>query len=409
MKIAHVTDFYLPRLGGIEMQVAELTGRERAAGHEVHVITSSPAAKDGPGDGSSGGAGQYLAGVPYGPDQVIRVTEDLRVQDAIHPAAWVRGCREVREGGYDLVHAHLGVGTPLGFFVALDAAKHGIPTVVTVHSLWAWIIPLFRLFDAVIGWSRQPIVWTAVSDAAARHVRRVLPDGAVVHVIPNGIDPERWRRTRPHTEIDGEITVAAVMRLSARKRPLPLLRMVRDAQHQLAEDGIRLRLRIAGNGPRLKAMQRFLERNDMTDSVTLHGRLTSAQVRDLHQRSDAFIAPADLESFGLAALEARCAGLPIIAKAAGGLPEFIRHEREGLICETDGDMTAALVRLGRDRGLLRSIQDYNAHQYCAVIWPYTLTLLGHVYEEACGSDVTLLPPVDLSPLLQDAVASHERA
>ena len=60
VKIAHVTDFYLPRLGGIEMQVAELTGRERAAGHEVHVITSSPAAKDGPGDGSSGGAGQYL-------------------------------------------------------------------------------------------------------------------------------------------------------------------------------------------------------------------------------------------------------------------------------------------------------------------------------------------------------------
>ena len=40
MRIAHVTDFYLPRLGGIELHVSDLSDRQRAAGHEVEVLTS---------------------------------------------------------------------------------------------------------------------------------------------------------------------------------------------------------------------------------------------------------------------------------------------------------------------------------------------------------------------------------
>ena len=43
MRIAHVSDFYLPRLGGIEIQVSDLAARQRLAGHTVDIITSSPA------------------------------------------------------------------------------------------------------------------------------------------------------------------------------------------------------------------------------------------------------------------------------------------------------------------------------------------------------------------------------
>ncbi|WP_050348874.1 glycosyltransferase family 4 protein [Arsenicicoccus sp. oral taxon 190] len=401
MRIAHVTDFYLPRLGGIEMQVAELTGRQRAAGHEVVVITSSPSDKDGPASGDPYAATHTSAGVPFGPDRVARLTDDLRWSNAIHPAAWRRGSRAVRTGGFDLVHCHVGVGSPLGFFAARAAARAGIPTVVTVHSLWAWAIDLFRVCNLVWGWTRLPITWTAVSDTAARHVRRVLPDGAVVHVVPNGVDPARWARRAGYPDRDGEITVAAVMRLSARKRPLPLLRMLREAQDRLG-DAATIRLQVAGCGPRQSAMERYLRRHDLADQVTLHGRLDRDHVRLMLESSDAFVAPANLESFGLAALEARCAGLPIVAKASGGLPEFIKHGREGLICETDGDMTVALERLARDRDLLQTLQQHNRTEDCAVIWPHTLSLLAAVYEEAGVPDVSLLPDVDLSTLAPGA-------
>ncbi|WP_409485355.1 glycosyltransferase family 4 protein [Arsenicicoccus dermatophilus] len=404
MKIAHVTDFYLPRLGGIEMQVAELTGRQRAAGHEVVVITSSPSDKDGPDSGDPYSAAHTAPGIPFGPDRVVRLTDDLRIHDASHPAAWSRGRREVLEGGFDLVHCHVGVGSPLGFFVARAAARAGIPTVVTVHSLWAWAIGLFRLCDLIWRWTELPIVWTAVSDTAARHVRRVLPDGATVHVVPNGVDPGRWTRRTGYPDRDGEITVAAVMRLSTRKRPLPLLRMLREAQDRVGSRAL-IRLQVAGCGPRQHAMERYLRRHGLADQVTLHGRLDRDGVRAMLEASDAFVAPANLESFGLAALEARCAGLPIVAKASGGLPEFIAHGREGLICETDGDMTVALERLARDRDLLHDLQDYNRNHEARVVWPHTLTLMAAVYEDAGIPEVSLLPDVDLSEL---ADVRHEQ-
>ncbi|HEY3605375.1 MAG TPA: hypothetical protein VGL04_11950, partial [Sporichthyaceae bacterium] len=42
LRIAHVTDFYLPRCGGIELQVRDLATRQVAAGHRVTVLTSTP-------------------------------------------------------------------------------------------------------------------------------------------------------------------------------------------------------------------------------------------------------------------------------------------------------------------------------------------------------------------------------
>ena len=211
MRIAHVTDFYLPRLGGIELHVSDLSDRQRAAGHDVEVLTSSP----GPADRS-----------------VHRLTDGFRRPHVLHPGGVRAGIRAVREGDYDVVHAHVGVGSPLGFFVARAAARAGIPCVLTVHSLWVGVRPLMTVLDLFGRWGRLPIVWTAVSEAAARPVRAILPRDREVHVIPNGIDQRRWHGPAAPAA-HGQLVVAAVMRLSLRKRPFALLRMVRQAQERL--------------------------------------------------------------------------------------------------------------------------------------------------------------------------------
>lgn len=46
MRVAHVSDFYLVGLGGIEMHISDLARRQRQAGHEVRVLTSSPGPAD---------------------------------------------------------------------------------------------------------------------------------------------------------------------------------------------------------------------------------------------------------------------------------------------------------------------------------------------------------------------------
>ena len=75
--------------------------------------------------------------------------------------------------------------------------------------------------------------------------------------------------------------------------------------------------------------------------------------------SDVFVAPANLESFGIAALEARCAGLPVVAKAHTGISEFVNHDKEGLLATSDADMVHQLNRIVRDAELRRIIAAHN--------------------------------------------------
>lgn len=357
MRIAHVTDFYLPRLGGIEMHVSDLAERQRLRGHDVHVVTSSPAGAVPPD--------------PTGAVRVHRVTDGFRRPHALHPFAVRDGITDLLALRPDVVHAHLGVASPLAFFLARAAARHGIPTVVTVHSMWAGVRPIMKTMDALGGWSDLPITWTAVSRAAAAPVAAILPATTTIHVLANGIDQDEWRLpAAPPPGPGGEVVLAAVMRLARRKRPLALLRLVRDAQLELDRlgDPTRLRLVVAGDGPRRAAMQSWVHRHGMADAVELLGRVDRATVHDVLGRSHAFLAPADLESFGIAALEARCAGLPVVAKSHGGVREFVHDGREGLLCDSDADMAAAIVRLVREPGLRARLAEHNRVETCAVAW-----------------------------------------
>lgn len=362
MKIAHVSDFYLPRLGGIETHVHDLAGLQRDLGHEIHVVTSTT--------GPAAEGVHRVAGVDGGSHQV-------------HPFAFATGVKVLRALDVDVVHAHLGVASPLAFFGARSAARAGIPTVVTVHSMWAGVGPIMATMDAVGGWSGLPIAWTAVSEAATVPVRRHLRPGTPITVLSNGIHQDGWRMPAA-TERPGELRLVAVMRLARRKRPLALLRIFRDAQATLARlgDPTRLHLVVAGEGPALASMERYLRRHGLSDQVTLIGRLPRHEIRPLLGASHGFLAPADLESFGIAALEARCAGLPVVAKSQGGVREFVRHEHEGLLCASDDEMVDAVVRLARDPALRQRIADHNRTSQSPAAWGPLLNAISEVYDRA---------------------------
>jgi glycosyltransferase involved in cell wall biosynthesis len=363
MKIAHVTDFYLPRLGGIEMHVHDLARRQQAAGHEVEIITTSPVGAD---EAEADGAltVHRLAGRGWLPPEV-------------RPGPLRAGRALIRAGGYDVAHVHMSSASPLAFAAAGLADR--VPTVVTAHSLLSRLEPVFHVLDGGLGWSRWPAVWTAVSRAAAAPLRRLVTP-APVYVLPNGIDAEPWR-VEPHRAGPRQLLVVAVMRLAGRKRPLPLLRMLRMARRALPPS-IRLRAVIAGEGPLRPAMRRYLHRHDMAHWVDLPGRLSRPQIKDLFAQGDVFIAPATLESFGIAALEARCAGLPVLARAEGGISEFITDGEEGLLVDSDAAMAEAIVALALDPGRRMRIAQHNATTLPPVAWPDVLARTSHLYDLA---------------------------
>jgi phosphatidylinositol alpha 1,6-mannosyltransferase len=203
-----------------------------------------------------------------------------------------------------------------------------------------------------------------------------------VHVVPNAVDVDWWRQ-RPVSApaYPGEVVVTTLGRISPRKRPLPLLRVMHRVRRQVGAD-VPLRLVVAGDGPQLGRLRREVRMLGMDDWVDLPGRLTPQQSRDLLHSSDVYVAPADLESFGIAALEARTVGLPVVAKSCGGVGEFVTHGTEGLLVGDDDDLVAAIVALVTDPGLRQRIAAHNTVVPPRTTWEQALEGAENLYRQA---------------------------
>lgn len=370
MRVLHLTDCYLPRVGGIEMHVRDLCRAQRGAGHDAAVVTATPAGRDAGAEAEADEewvhrlhprSTSLLSSVAGGPD-LARVLERVRP---------------------DVIHAHVSVFSPFAVAGARQASRAGLPVLVTVHSMWSGSVrPVLR--PLLLGLDREPVTWSAVSHRAAGPVRAVLGDDSPILVLPNAVDPGWWQVAhRPDTTA----TIVSVMRLARRKRPLSLARMLRRVRAELPA-GTPLRAVIVGDGPQRSALQSYLDRHAMT-WVELPGRLGREEIRTLHGGASLYAAPATLESFGIAALEARCAGLPVVASTRGGVGEFVSDGREGLLARDDDDMVAAMLRLVTDAGLRRSMGAHNRTVISRLDWAAACSASLNAYAVAghrTGSD-----------------------
>jgi glycosyltransferase involved in cell wall biosynthesis len=162
------------------------------------------------------------------------------------------------------------------------------------------------------------------------------------------------------------LTVVSTMRLARRKRPGALLRTLQGIRDQLPGD-IPLRAVVVGSGPQAPALTRAVRQRGM-GWVDLPGRLTRFEIQQLYASADVYLAPADLESFGVAALEARCAGLAVVAMASGGVGEFVRQGVEGFLVNSDRAMADVTAELLMSPLRLRKIQEHNRFTEPSMTW-----------------------------------------
>jgi glycosyltransferase involved in cell wall biosynthesis len=359
VKVVHVSDCYLPRVGGIETQVAGLAHAQACSGHDVHVVTLTP------------DHGRRT------PDEGVGVRRPTRHRPAV--AAGVCDLdRILRTLDPDVIHAHTSLVSPLAATAARRGSRAGVATVVTVHSMWD---PLSRAAygaaDRTVGWTRWPVLWTTVSEAAAATMRPVLPSRPVV--VPNAVDVRFWQAVERPPRPPDEIHVVAVGRLAPRKRPLDIVRVLADARRRLPRS-IRLRATVVGDGPERRRLVRTLARRGMSGWVTLVGALGRPAVRDVLAGADVFLAPATRESFGIAALEARTAGLAVLARTGTGVADFVHDGREGLLAASRDGLTDALVILAHRAELRSAITEYNrATPPWPFGWPAALTATDACY------------------------------
>jgi glycosyltransferase involved in cell wall biosynthesis len=339
LRVALVCDWFLPRLGGIELHLRDLALALRARDVDARVVTTTRGAPE-------------VDGVP-----VHRVPAMLcpGAGFAFTPPALARLGQVIRGEGFDLVHAHASVVSPVAYSGAVAGARAGIPSLLTFHSMLHRSAMVLGASESLLGWSRGRVVLSAVSSVVAAQAARWLPDPSV-GVLPNGIDVSFWRQARPAPAADDFVVVTA-MRLSRKKRPMELLRAFAGAARFVA-GAPRMRLVIAGGGPDRAELRRRSAELGIADLVSLPGHLSREALRTLYAGAHLFVLPSERESFGLAALEARAAGLPVVAMLASGARDFIRPGENGLLARDPAELSRFIARFALDA----SFRAYIAHR-----------------------------------------------
>jgi glycosyltransferase involved in cell wall biosynthesis len=336
LKIALVVDHFLPRVGGIELHVADLARQLAARGQQVHVISTTP----GPSE-IDGLSVRRLCGPLLPHFQILYRSP---------PFAELR--RLLESERYDVVHCHSSIVSPLSYGATWLARELQIPSVLTSHSLLGPHQPLFRLVNSLVQFMDWCTRLTAVSGSAAAVLQR-LSGRSHVGVLANGIERERWQM---QPVAHGRLRVTSVMRLNVKKRPQDLVAMVPRIKRQLSPE-LQPLFTIVGDGPVRRRLERQAGSLGVAGDIEFRGFLSREKIREIFAETDVFVLPTEHEAFGLAVLEARCAGLPVVARSGCGVADIIEHGRHGYLAHNRRQMADYIAQLIREHGTRRRMRE----------------------------------------------------
>ncbi len=363
LKIALVCDWFLPQMGGTEMHMRDLADQLSKEGHEVHVITPIPGETEGERFRI------HRLKVPLLPNFRIVYT----------PGAFRKIERILKEEAFDIVHCHCNIISPTSYGSLYLSQKLGIPAVIT----WDSIIGPYRwglaILDWVFKWSRWPVLFSGVSEVVVQDVVSLVKNREIT-VLTNALNIREWKMT-PLERDPEEIWIVSVMRLFRKKRGNALVRLMPKVLKRLPEN-IRVKVKIIGEGPKRPALEKQIKHLGLEDIVELPGYRTREEIRKVFSRVDIYVQPTRWESFGIAALEARCAGLPVVAKIRGGVKGFIRAGKEGFLARTDQELEDHLVRLILEPELRESIARNNRETEPPFDWKEVMTQHDALYLKA---------------------------
>jgi glycosyltransferase involved in cell wall biosynthesis len=271
-------------------------------------------------------------------------------------AGSLAAARLARAGGFALVHAFWPLPHSVLGLAAGRAA--GIPLVSTffgVELTWALGgLPGGR--TALKQLIRRSTAVTAISTYTAGLIRRIDPEADPV-IIPFGAAVEA-KTVVQEGSAGGAFRVLFVGRLVERKGVHVLL----EALARLSGDP-EVQLDIVGDGPEGESLRDLADRLRIRRRVRFHGFVSSETLQAYLQCCDCLALPAvpdrkgDVEGLGVVLLEAMSFGKPVIASAAGGIPDIVEHMRSGLLVEP-GDpvqLAGAIDLYRRDATLRRTL------------------------------------------------------
>ncbi len=376
MRIAIVSSYYYPQLGGITEHVHGQASELARRGHEVTVVTPRLLRIPKTVDADD---------LPEPSFEVCRVgrafpfyTNGAETLVTLGPRLRCALDRLFAERQFDVVHIH----NPLGPMLPITATMRSRApvTVGTLHSVVPEDYRLVRasrpLLEKVVGRLDERI---CVSDAVIDSLRPHFP-AVSLRTIPNGIDAEFFSPAAPPLpRLAGKRNIIFIGRFDPRNGVKHMIGAF-TALRRVRSD---VRLIVVGDGP-LRPLVEGMVPEGLREDVVFAGRVNRLRPRYLAS-AEILCTPCSLASFGMVLLEGMSAGLPVVASRLPGFEFVMRDGIDGLMvdrADNEQGFADALNRLLDDPALAASMGRAGRQRALdAFAWPLVAHSLESLYGE----------------------------
>lgn len=281
----------------------------------------------------------------------------------------------------DLFHVHYAIPHSISAILARESIKQKryVPVITTLHGTDITLVGADRSYLPITRYGLQQSDGVTAVSRFLKQATIETFDFDDIEVIPNFICGCHYRRQpesplRAELAPNGEKLLAHVSNFRAVKRPVDCIEILAKVKERTGN----VKLIMVGDGPERSACYYRAEQLNVKDDVVFVGK--QANIADYLGVADVFLLPSELESFGLAALEAQACEVPVIATRIGGIPEVVSEGETGYLSDigdvekmsadtlkllNDEDMRQAFGAKGRELGLARYGSDKIIPQYIA--------------------------------------------
>jgi L-malate glycosyltransferase len=348
-----------PTYGGSGVVATELGMELAARGHEIHFISYAPPIR-----------------LTDTNDRIqfheVEISSYPLFDHAPYALSLAVKMMEVAESeALDLLHVHYAIPHSVSAFLARSmAAPRRLPFVTTLHGTDITLVGNDRSFLPITKFSiEQSDGVTAISHYLKQ---RTLDDFDIkrpIEVIPNFVNCDLYCRKddpamRTEWAPDGEPILMHLSNFRPVKRITDVVEIF-----ALVREKMPAKLVLIGDGPDRGAAEYIVRKKKLTRDVHFLGK--QDRVYKHLAQADLFLLPSDMESFGLAALEAMACEVPVVASNVGGLPEVIEHGVDGYLYTPRENEIAAnyaleiLSRPDRGRAMGQTARINARKKYCA--------------------------------------------
>lgn len=279
----------------------------------------------------------------------------------------------------DLLHVHYAIPHASAAYMARQIIQkklgRDVPVITTLHGTDITLVGRDKMYEPVVTFSiNESAAITAVSDNLRKETYRHFEISKDIEVIHNFVDVKRFSKKpiaafRKVIAPNDEKILVHASNFRKVKRVQDVIKVFAKVHQALPS-----KLLMVGDGPERHIVEELARELKLDDAVRFLGK--QEQMEEILAISDLFLLPSDYESFGLAALEAMAAQVPVISTNAGGLPEINIEGVTGHLTNV-GDVEAMSVK---------AIELLSNEEKLA-------SFKQQAYEQACRFDIQNIIPI----------------